>query len=240
MGAVCALMHSSRDPSIAAIVCDSAFADLTQLAEELVDRARANGLAVPGFVVSIAIRMVRSSVLKAAKFKLEDVAPVTVAESSFVPTLFVAAKQDDFIAPHHSETLHAKYAGDKNLVLVEGDHNSPRPRFLFDSAAIFLQTCMHVPPSWAIPGADAFNSGVPPWIHSDSAGLNLADLGLEASDVGLDPTALTGTTADTDGRVQATLANVFGYDHRHANPGPPDFSDDDLPSPEHQRRSDAA
>ena len=37
-----------------------------------------------------------------------------------------------------------RYAGDKNLVLVEGDHNSPRPRFLFDSAAIFLQNYLQV------------------------------------------------------------------------------------------------
>lgn len=218
MGAVCALMHSSRDPSIAAMVCDSAFADLTQLAEELVDRARSNGLSVPGFVISIAIRMVRNSVLKQAHFKLEDVSAIKQVDSSFVPTLFVAAEADDFIAPHHSQSLHDKYAGDKNLVLVEGDHNSPRPRFLFDSAAIFLQNCMHVSPYDAIPGSDAFNAGVPPWIHADARGLSLADLGLEASDVGLDHHA--GMTADREARVQQTLAGVFGYKDQDSAPAP--------------------
>ncbi|KAJ8603024.1 hypothetical protein CTAYLR_001575 [Chrysophaeum taylorii] len=207
MGAVCALMHSSRDPSIAAMVCDSAFADLTQLAEELVDRARSNGLTVPGFVVSIVLRMVKNSVQKSAGFKLEDVAAINQVETSFVPTLFVAAEQDDFIASHHSSMLHEKYAGDKNLVLVEGDHNSPRPRFLFDSAAIFLQTYMKVPPSWAIAGADAFNNGVPPWIRTDSHGLNLADLGFEASDLDHH----LGMTLDREARVQAALAGVFGF-----------------------------
>jgi hypothetical protein len=38
MGAATALMHGDRDPSIAAMVLDSAFSDLTQLAEELVDK----------------------------------------------------------------------------------------------------------------------------------------------------------------------------------------------------------
>lgn len=212
MGAVCALMHSSRDPSIAAMICDSAFSDLTQLAEELVERARANGLTVPGFVVAIAIRMVRNSVWKTANFKIDDVAAIKQVETSFVPALFVAAEQDDFIAPHHSRQLHDNYAGDKNLVLVEGDHNSPRPRFLFDSATIFLQTYMKVPRAWAIPGADAFNNGVPPWVRTDSHGLNLADLGFEAADVGLNDHADHGMTSDREARVQAALASVFGYD----------------------------
>lgn len=36
------------------------------------------------------------------------------------------------------------YGGDKNIVIVEGDHNSPRPKFLYDSAAIFLLTTLQV------------------------------------------------------------------------------------------------
>jgi len=39
----------------------------------------------------------------------------------------VAANNDDFIKPHHTEALYKEYAGDKNKILVEGDHNSPRP-----------------------------------------------------------------------------------------------------------------
>lgn len=40
MGAATALLHGDRDMSIAALVLDSAFADLTQLAEEMVERGR--------------------------------------------------------------------------------------------------------------------------------------------------------------------------------------------------------
>lgn len=40
MGAATALLHGDRDMTIAALVLDSAFADLTQLAEEMVERGR--------------------------------------------------------------------------------------------------------------------------------------------------------------------------------------------------------
>lgn len=62
----------------------------------------------------------------------------------FIPALFVAAQNDDFVPPHHSEAIVARYGGDKNLILVEGDHNSNRPRFMSDSVAIFLMTTLQV------------------------------------------------------------------------------------------------
>jgi hypothetical protein len=72
------------------------------------------------------------------------------------------------------------------LVMVEGDHNTGRPRFLFDSAAIFLQTCLQIPHDVShtigskalglirvcvvfcshqrsIPNTDVYNGGQPPW-----------------------------------------------------------------------------
>lgn len=77
--------------------------------------------------------------------------------------MFVAGEHDDFIKKHHSEDLHAKYAGDKNLIIVEGDHNSPRPKFMFDSASIFLQTCLQIPNAWALDVPVSMNLMCPPW-----------------------------------------------------------------------------
>jgi len=207
MGAVCALCHGHRDPSISAMICDGPFADLPQLVEELVQKARDHGLSVPSFIVSIALRLVRSSVIAKANFRLEDVSPIKHVSSCFIPALFVAGECDDFIDSRHSRALHAKYAGDKNLVLVEGDHNSPRPRFLYDSVTIFLNATMGVPRALAIPGADAFNAGYPPWVNQDHHGLNIADLGF--SDLDLDRARL-GMTRDRQARVQETISSVFG------------------------------
>jgi hypothetical protein len=64
--------------------------------------------------------------------------------------LFVAGDHDHFINPHHSKQIHAKYAGDKNLVIVPGDHNTLRPKFFQDSAGIFLRNVLQIPPEYAL------------------------------------------------------------------------------------------
>lgn len=163
MGASTALMYGDRDPSIACMILDSPFADLTQLCEELVDKGREQGIVVPNFVVGMAIRMLQGSVKKQAGFNIKTISPIAHADKCFIPALFVAGEHDDFIKKHHSEQIHESYAGDKNLIIVEGDHNSPRPKFMFDSASIFLQTCLQIPNSWALPVPVSMNLMCPPW-----------------------------------------------------------------------------
>jgi len=165
MGAATALMHGDRDPSIACMILDSPFADLTQLAEEMVDKAREQGITVPGFVTNVALRCISSSVKKQANFNIKSISPIAHADKCFIPALFVAGEHDDFINKHHSEQIHSKYAGDKNLIIVEGDHNSPRPKFMFDSASIFLQTCLQIPNNWALPVHPGMNLMAPPWYY---------------------------------------------------------------------------
>ena len=131
MGAVAALMHANRDPSVAGMVLDSPFCDLVQLAEELVQKTRDQGVTVPGFAVSVALHFVRSSVQKRAGFDIHAIKPIAHAPESFVPAMFVVGTDDDFVPPHHAKALHAAYAGDANMVEVSGDHNTPRPRFLY-------------------------------------------------------------------------------------------------------------
>lgn len=146
MGAATALLHADRDPSIAGIVVDSAFTDLDALVQEVVERGRQEGLTLPKLLVKLVMKFVRSSVLKRAHFDIKKLAPIDHAAMSFVPALFVAAEDDSFIAPHHSDQLYERYGGDKNIVKVDGDHNSARPQFLLDSAGIFLQAALMIDP----------------------------------------------------------------------------------------------
>jgi hypothetical protein len=140
MGAVTAIMYGDRDPSIAGMVLDSPFSSLKLLVEELVkDR-----VSLPTFVVNQALKLVKTTVQKKAGFKLDDIEPITYAKRCFIPALFVAAKDDAFVKPHHSKLLHDVYPGDKNLVSIDGDHNSMRPRFFKDSAAIFFYNTLQV------------------------------------------------------------------------------------------------
>ena len=54
------------------------------------------------------------------------------------------ANHDSFVAKVHSEKLHAAYAGDKNLITFEGDHNSHRPPFFYDSVLFFLKAVLQL------------------------------------------------------------------------------------------------
>mmetsp|Transcript_59677 Transcript_59677/g.129244 ORF Transcript_59677/g.129244 Transcript_59677/m.129244 type:complete len:385 (-) Transcript_59677:90-1244(-) len=136
MGAATALLHADRDPSIAGLVLDSPFSDLRVLCEELVDVY--TNAKIPRWVVGIALQMVRSSIQQHAMFDIFDLAPIQHVANSFIPALFAAAYNDNFIRPHHAKELHEAYAGDKNFVMVEGDHNSARSKFFMDSVAIFF------------------------------------------------------------------------------------------------------
>ena len=128
MGAATALMHGERDPSIAGMILDSSFSSLVTLAEELVENGRKKGMFAPEVLVAIVLRWIRQSVQTEANFDINDISPVSHADKVFVPALFVAAHGDKFIAPSHSKEIYEKYAGDKNIIMVDGDHSTPRPR----------------------------------------------------------------------------------------------------------------
>lgn len=140
MGAVTAIMYGDRDPSIAGMVLDSPFSSLKKLVEELV-KEKVN---LPNFVVNQALKMVKTTVQKKANFLLDNIEPIKFAERCFIPALFVAANKDVFVKPHHSKLLYDIYPGDKNLISIEGDHNSNRPRFFKDSATIFFYNTLQV------------------------------------------------------------------------------------------------
>ena len=134
MGAVTAIMYGDRDPSIAGMVLVSAFASLKELIEELV-KERVN---LPNFIVNQATKLVKSTIMKKAKFNLDEIEPKKYAARCFIPALFCHANGDNFVNKHHCADLSEVYAGDKNAVYVEGNHNSSRPRYFRDSASIFF------------------------------------------------------------------------------------------------------
>ncbi|CAK9173687.1 unnamed protein product [Ilex paraguariensis] len=142
MGAVTSLMYGAEDPSIAGMVLDSPFSDLLDLMMELVDTYK---IRLPKFTVKVAIQFMRRSIQKKAKFDIMDLNTIKVAKSCFVPVLFGHAVDDDFIQPHHSDCIFDAYEGDKNIIKFEGDHNSPRPQFYFDSISIFFNNVLQPP-----------------------------------------------------------------------------------------------
>ena len=153
MGACAAVMHASRDPGVAGIVADSPFASLEQVAMELVQHAPnvVDGApTVPPFLVRAALRIVAGTVKGRAAFDLYKLRPVDRARTGFTPALFATAHDDVLIRPHHTTSIYEEYAGDKNHVSFEGDHNELRPAFFLDSAAIFLTETLRIPDSLAL------------------------------------------------------------------------------------------
>eukprot|EP00549_Striatella_unipunctata_P004205 CAMPEP_0118698022 /NCGR_PEP_ID=MMETSP0800-20121206/14924_1 /TAXON_ID=210618 ORGANISM="Striatella unipunctata, Strain CCMP2910" /NCGR_SAMPLE_ID=MMETSP0800 /ASSEMBLY_ACC=CAM_ASM_000638 /LENGTH=491 /DNA_ID=CAMNT_0006597705 /DNA_START=101 /DNA_END=1576 /DNA_ORIENTATION=+ len=250
MGAATALMHGDRDPSIACMILDSPFADLTQLCEEMVEKGREQGINVPNVIVSVAIRMLQSSVKKQANFNIKQISPIAHADKCFIPALFIAGEHDDFIHKRHSAAIHGRYAGDKNLIIVEGDHNSPRPKFMFDSVSIFLQTCLQIPNSWALKVHPGMNLMAPPWYYPgvNPRSKNITspmrnprkpskttqertsekqEVGVEVSDLGM--------TAERQREIQASLFKMLGQAD-----DPPKASDSDRTDVAEPREGSAA
>ncbi|XP_027933366.1 uncharacterized protein LOC114188900 isoform X1 [Vigna unguiculata] len=142
MGAVTCLMYGAEDPSIAGMVLDSPFSDLVDLMMELVGTYRVR---LPKFTVKFAIQYMRKAIQKKAKFDIMDLNTLKVAKSCFVPALLGHAIEDDFIRPHHSDRIFEAYMGDKNIIKFDGDHNSPRPQFYFDSVNLFFHNVLQPP-----------------------------------------------------------------------------------------------
>lgn len=137
MGAVTAALRACKDESVAACVLDSPFGCLPTVARELVQRTRWK---IPEALVSLAFEKVRREVKYRADFDIEHLRPLEHAPRSRVPALFVVAKQDDFVLPHHTYDMHKAWGcADRKLVTVGGHHDSLRPVKFLQYAADFLQ-----------------------------------------------------------------------------------------------------
>ncbi|KAJ1427231.1 Serine aminopeptidase, S33 [Sesbania bispinosa] len=198
MGAVTSLMYGAEDPSIAGVVLDSPFSDLVDLMMELVDTYKVR---LPKFTVKFAIQYMRRAIQKKAKFDIMDLNTIKVAKSCFVPALLGHAIDDDFIQPHHSDRIFEAYMGDKNIIKFEGDHNSPRPQFYFDSINIFFHNVLQ-PPEDEV--GESFFDTVNDYFGKD-AWRSVHELGYsnESSSKNKDAEPLTSSTIDAIKQVRS-------------------------------------
>jgi len=148
MGAATCVLHMPRESMepIQACVLDSCFANLAQLAGELAQNDQYMPWPLPSLVLSAALGVVRMMVESKAKFDIMDVSPVDHVGDCTVPTLFLVGQKDDFVRPSHSELLHDKHAGVKELLAFDGDHNSIRPRSAFEAVRQWFLTHFDISP----------------------------------------------------------------------------------------------
>ena len=86
MGAVTALLYTSKDPSVAGLVLDSPFAKLPDLMLELASSMKINVAgytiqALPSGVASLALSMIRASIRRKYVFDIDDTLFQTTARA---------------------------------------------------------------------------------------------------------------------------------------------------------------
>ncbi len=161
---------TSSSSILKGLVCDSPFASLTLLCEELVERAREQGVVVPGVVVGVALAMIARSVRKLANFNIRDITPIDDVRNIDIPALFVVGADDDFITPHHSERLVEAYKTGvtTNLFMCPGGHNDARPKIVFEGIEEFCQQRLSLTEESSIPIPAALLPSIhqnPPWAY---------------------------------------------------------------------------
>lgn len=68
-----------------------------------------------------------------------EVTPIQHVGNCQMPAIFIHGEEDDFVIPKHSLSLYEKYKDKrKEILLVKGDHNSPRPVDAFNYISLFL------------------------------------------------------------------------------------------------------
>lgn len=150
MGAATALMYSGVDKGdgfLKGIVIDSSFCSLRQLCHELVHHYVP---LLPNFLVDSALSFIKSTIKDKAKVNIDEIAPIKSVGHCKVPALFISGTNDTLVDPNHSKTLHDNYGGEKMLMIIPGNHNSERPKFVKASIVIFFYSvfdCFGIPRS---------------------------------------------------------------------------------------------
>ncbi|DBA01140.1 TPA: hypothetical protein N0F65_001768 [Lagenidium giganteum] len=143
MGAVAALLYAETDPEINALVLDSPFSSLPQLATELVADGK---LGVPKIAVNLVMRLIRRDIKKRAKFDMFKLKPIAKVSKCTIPAFFVAGLNDELVGPHHVRALSKAHNGPNQLYQFQGGHNSPRPANFFIQALQFVRVMIGMLP----------------------------------------------------------------------------------------------
>ena len=171
MGAATSLIQCARDGSLSGVVADSPFTSLEDIIVDLVQSYKSwiPKTAIKGIIslslspslfffffciyikgqyfnflslFVVATEAIRKSIQNRANFDILKLRPMDYVKNSLAPALFSHAENDNFIKLKHSQTLFELYAGDKNIITFDGDHNSQRPDFYYDAVATFFYNCL--------------------------------------------------------------------------------------------------
>ena len=139
MGAASALLYCEAydDPAVSALVLDSPFLSLKTLADDVVKRVAPKA---PRCGVACLLCCLKRSVKsRTGGVDVMKVSCEPAARKATRPALFVSGVRDVLAPPKtHGEPLQRAYAAPSKLLTFDGEHNSPRPRWIYEETRAFL------------------------------------------------------------------------------------------------------
>ena len=161
MGAAAALLHGEKYPDGArGLILDSPFLSFRALKNDLIQRAAPKA-------PKCGVACVMCCLACSARRRTRGCNPTTVdcgraAAAATAPALFLAGARDKLAAPAtHARPLEARYKAPSTLLVFDGEHNSPRPSWVYDRCATFLAAALDDAPGLAAALLETFAEAPP-------------------------------------------------------------------------------
>ncbi|KAK7249842.1 palmitoyl-(protein) hydrolase [Aureococcus anophagefferens] len=94
-----------------AVVLDSPYSDIHQLAVDLASTRLIGGFSTPWVVTQAVLHFLETTILETAKFNISDLKPIDHVGDCATPALFLHAEDDSLVGISHMEALVRSYGG---------------------------------------------------------------------------------------------------------------------------------
>ena len=136
MGAASAILYAATDPQVHALVLDSPFTSLTEVSKDMIQSYKY----VPSSFAGPILQALRKRIKNVAEFDIEEVSPIKVISKCRMPCAFIHSVEDTVVNLSHSVRLFDQYPNlTKIIIKIPGGHNTKRPRWLNEEAAVFIK-----------------------------------------------------------------------------------------------------
>lgn len=123
MGSVAAIRHCSQSTDVKALVLDSPFGSLRELALHIGSQKTW----FPEFIIGLFLYMLNPRIKDKVGIELEDIDSHAIINHMRVPALFVTSDKDNVVKSVQVQKLYDEYVGPKEILYIEKDHHELRP-----------------------------------------------------------------------------------------------------------------
>ena len=124
MGAVTSIMYAKRHSLyLSAMILDSPFSDISVMVKDVAYEL----LKLPGLIVSVALKLMSSTVKSKVHFDILKLKPIEFAKTCTVPCVFIIGEEDKLVLPKRVQEIFDAYGGKQKVIITsQGDHSSER------------------------------------------------------------------------------------------------------------------